>query len=75
MGYRTDASMKCVCGYEYEEYLHDDHGDLYATKGDEEFLELAGPFHHIRHRHGYHSEHIPVKLYACPKCGTVRIQG
>lgn len=58
--------MKCVCGYEYEESW--DNGKLEKVKGDEEFIQVDC---HMTIREDMKDKE--VKLYACPKCNTLKI--
>ena len=58
------------CGYAYAEEYND--GGYYeAVVGDTEFIELG-----LTTRKGddYFETVSEVRLYACPKCGTVHIE-
>jgi hypothetical protein len=65
--------MKCVCGYKHQEGL-DDNGKWQDNLiGDIEFHRIHGSTFKISEGHwGDYDEE--VKLYACPKCGTVRME-
>ena len=60
--------MKCVCGYEKRGKDWDDSDDKYKDRdpGNNDFLAIKG-------RMSLNFDNITtVKLYVCPKCGTVR---
>lgn len=66
-------SLKCVCGYEYERELQKTiqgkPAEIRVLKGDE-------PFEQIETNYGFTSGGYPpqsVQLFACPKCGTLKI--
>ena len=69
--------MKCTCGYEYEEEDIDysDGSIVLPQVGDEPFLKcesvyFAFPtFNKFNERTGSNVSSI----YACPKCGTVKV--
>lgn len=65
--------MKCVCGYEHQEGL-DDKGDWQSNLvGDSEFIKITGSTFKVSTGNlGDH--HEDVRLYACPKCHTVRME-
>ena len=69
--------MKCAaCGYEYEQRYG---GGMNGTeeivvKGDDKFVRIGGHFTRPESSHGYCSALQEVQLYACPKCGTVRME-
>ena len=59
--------MKCaVCGYRYKE---NENGKT-ESDGDEAFIQLINSFHR-KTEEGSLDE---VYLFACPSCGTARIQ-
>ena len=64
--------MKCVCGYEYQEY--DPNGT--PAIGDKEFIELRSDSRDDRlvifsqRIDAYSSPRY--QLFMCPKCGTIR---
>lgn len=68
--------MKCVCGYIYEdEYIKRENKpgfDRIVIKGDREFIHISGSFTIASDR--YYSSVKQVELYACPKCGTIRME-
>lgn len=66
--------MKCaVCNYEYEEeYVNENGRKFYKpTIGDDEFIKINGSFTIEGDWYGTIQE---VNMYACPKCGTVRME-
>jgi len=67
--------ISCICGYVYEgDYL-----DSKPKQGDDPFREIKsdsrrGFFVDNPDRGGYYeTDDYEVELYACPKCGTIRI--
>lgn len=61
--------MKCVCGYEHEEAYRTNDG---VEIGDEKFIYVDfGRYPTIQNKHNYRDE--SVDIYACPKCGTLKI--
>lgn len=62
--------MKCVCGYEKEEAWRSDDG---VQKGDEDFIYLETAVIKIENKDSYYSDKKETSLYACPKCGMVKI--
>ena len=65
--------MKCaVCNYVKEaEWENEDMQKI----GDEYFIKVRGNFTIQKDRdYGYGSDIKEVSLYACPKCGTVRME-
>ena len=65
--------MKCaVCKYEFEEGIGNKN-DWVVLKGDDEFINIEGHFTRIKRYEYKPDEREKVNLYACPKCGTVKI--
>lgn len=64
--------MQCICGYEHETEFVDK--ELKTTKGDEPFIRIEGSVFRIRNETSYFSNYDDVSLYACPKCGTIKMQ-
>jgi hypothetical protein len=66
--------MKCNCGYEYEEGINENNNGKWETlKGKEKFIKIEGTFF-IKKEYDYSPDEIKqINLYACPKCGSVRI--
>ena len=65
--------MKCVCGYEHQQGLDDTGKWQDHLVGDKEFLKIYGSTFKISTGHwGDYDEE--VKLYACPKCDTVKME-
>lgn len=62
--------MKCVCGYEYSEGL-DDNANWGVLAGDKKFLVIKGAF--LLQPTASWEDEYNVPLFACPKCGTVKI--
>lgn len=68
--------MKCVCGYYHlKKYQIEDLDDAFKEEavknnGEKEFIALnvtctrEGEYYSVR----------PIYLYACPKCGTIRME-
>lgn len=71
MSWTIEGSMKCVCGYEYEAVIDDDHFNTAVTKGDDPFIKIEGSFHQTIE--GYYTRIQQVKVYGCPKCGTLKM--
>lgn len=64
--------MKCICGYAHEDGI-DDNGDWQKNLiGDKKFIQIRGNFF-IEDDYSYHRDEERISLYACPKCGTVRM--
>jgi hypothetical protein len=64
--------MKCfACGYRYKEMVDENFDDDYkeVSDGKESFIQLQNT---IMNPNSY-EEHT-AKLYACPICGTVRME-
>lgn len=60
----------CVCGYVHETGF-DDKGDWSPfLQGDKEFHEIDGTFI----LNGRDWETVKVKLIACPKCETIKME-
>ena len=65
--------MKCICGYEHETEWNSKQRYNETIKGDEKFTEIKGTFL-VKTEYDYSAPDIrQISLYACPKCGTVRI--
>jgi hypothetical protein len=75
--------MKCICGYEHkQEFVKHDEDMIKktgrevhweTTVGDEEFITIEGTFL-IRKEQSYGPDKVDeVCLWACPKCGTLKI--
>lgn len=63
--------MKCVCGYERLERWQTDDG---VAVGNKKFINLdfgRYPVMQLDDDYGYAS--IQPTVYACPKCGTLKI--
>lgn len=70
-----EQKMDCVCGYRLEK----EWGEV-ATKGDELFIPISNEVGFTipnpkKRNHGDYDYNLNVKvdLYACPKCGTVKM--
>ena len=66
--------QKCLCGYIHEtELFKKEKGyDKVTTHGDEAFIEVNGNF---TRKTDYHLSSITeVQVYACPKCGTLKME-
>jgi len=61
--------MKCLCGYEYEPKLTVKDPD-YSKHNPDNFIPLQ-----MIERAGYHYKHAQniFYIFACPKCGTLKI--
>lgn len=71
-----NSTTKCVCGYEYEY----NYTDGQVVKGDKPFIPISigkddlRVFYEDRDRRDYYSDgKYEVTIYACPKCGTLKI--
>lgn len=64
--------MKCVCGYEHETVWLPKQKYVKIIKGDEEFKEIEGTFL-MDEGDYFHKRTVQVGIYACPKCGTLKI--
>lgn len=67
-------TMKCICGYEYEY----DYRERQVVKGDKSFIQLILSnkitVSYLSDYRDYYSDGFSeTTLYACPKCGTVKI--
>lgn len=70
--------MKCICGYyhledwkiENEDIVFQD--ELRKNNGTEKFKEIYGTFL-IKGSDYYETKH-EISIYACPKCGTLKIE-
>lgn len=67
-------NMKCACGYECEISWENKYREFVKVKGDEEFIETKiqcyiNPDWAL----GYSSRTEERTVYACPKCGTLKI--
>lgn len=68
--------MKCAtCNYEYkDEYVNENGARFYKPIiGDNEFIQINGNFT-IKIEGDWYNAIQEIDLYACPKCGTVRIE-
>ena len=67
--------MKCICGYEHESGI-DDEGEWQDNLiGDAEFIRIEGTIFRKYVTNGtYLGLYEDVDLFACPKCGTVRME-
>ena len=65
--------MKCVCGYERESGIGPDGKWNDNLKGNEDFITIRGSTFKIWDRSRGYCNEVEVYLYACPKCGTVRM--
>lgn len=70
--------MKCVCGYEYEYEYKENHSGIVVIKGDNPFFQLTlsnniKVVYQSGYRDYYSDGFSETTLYACPKCGTVKI--
>lgn len=63
--------MKCVCGYEHESGIDDKGKYQDDLIGDEEFTKITGVV--FKDETDFFNER-KVYLFACPKCGTVRME-
>ena len=64
--------MKCLCGYKHDEYNHDT--DELESNGVKGFIAIKNIIPTIRKdiNYGiYHYQHVTI--YACPECGTLKI--
>lgn len=64
--------MKCVCGYEYEDKWNPAGKKYDIIKGDKKFVRIDGFF--TIGQNDYYHRTVAVGLYACPKCGTIRME-
>ncbi len=60
--------MKCACEYEYEF----DYAKTQVTKGDEDFI-LVNVVATVSQEYTTDTTVTTVRIYACPKCGTLKI--
>lgn len=61
--------MKCqVCKFDEEEKQE---REVYEK--DLKFLVIEGHFTVLKDRDGWHERRVEITVYACPKCGTLRI--
>jgi hypothetical protein len=67
-------NMICpACKYEHDEEFSKELMDYKTIIGDKKFIEVDGHFIRTR-KYDYHSDSIEeVSLFACPKCGCVRM--
>ena len=65
--------MKCVCGYKHEHYNYET--DEHESNGDKEFIKLLHPIIRVENKNrGWHEDNAKdVQIYACPDCGTLKI--
>lgn len=65
--------MKCgACNYLYEEEWNREDSEMVIKEGDDEFITIHGVF--LVDNSGWHKGKHEVYLFACPKCGTIRIE-
>lgn len=65
--------MKCICGYEKVEHWRTDDG---IGIGDEDFITIdcfGKPFETSKRKNNWNGDCETTYLYACPKCGTVKM--
>ena len=60
--------MKCACGYEYHRIFGEPTGDE-TNKGNQDFIAVGVTLTIPRD----YDPDRPVQVYACPKCGTLKI--
>jgi len=67
--------MKCLCGYaHYEDYeIEDMINNIDFVQGDEKFLRSKNSMF-FDNENSYYSDTIERSVYACPKCGTLKIK-
>lgn len=69
--------MKCVCGYEYDEEWNSEERRYVVILGDKPFIRLYTSndikVYYKRRSDYYSNGEEEVSLYACPKCGTVKV--
>jgi len=65
--------MKCVCSYEHQNGINDKGDWQENLVGDEEFVRIEGSVFRVK-TDSYYLEYKDVSLFACPKCGTVRME-
>ena len=68
--------MKCVCGYVYQEEIKSPTGnwrDDILAEGERPFIRIDGKFT-VQCRGNWEDYIKDVRLYACPECGTVRME-
>lgn len=66
--------MKCVCGYKHEWYNYET--DELESNGTKKFIKLKNHNIEIENQNwdGWHGSYeVEVDIYACPKCGTLKI--
>jgi len=64
--------MKCVCGYEHRHGEWDPETQKVIHESDgEKFTYIKGTF--LVENTGWHGGTREVSLYACPKCGTIKL--
>lgn len=72
--------MKCVCGYEYETKLEEARETMFGMHRDTTIVKGDIPFKQIKvggdkdNPYFYIKDEAQPKLYACPKCGTLKIE-
>ncbi|ADK13140.1 MULTISPECIES: hypothetical protein [Clostridium] len=67
--------MKCkACGYEHEGHYTEDNKYV-TTKGDKPFIEVSQNIA-VKEKDKFNNtkEILSTKLYACPNCGTVKME-
>jgi len=63
--------MQCLCGYKHEKEWNSENKCYFTTEGDSEFVEIGGKF--TIEEGDWHKNLRDITVYACPKCGTLRI--
>jgi len=62
--------MKCVCGYEGEDFMEH---DMVFRKYCEEYKKMPKA-HPVYAAVGIVCKETAIPFYACPKCGTLKIE-
>lgn len=68
--------MKCICGYtHYRDYQMDDmkKEGMEFTQGTKPFLKMLTLHTFDNQQDGYYETESWHYVYACPKCGTLKI--
>ncbi len=69
--------MKCICGYtHYQEWQIQDMNEdkVEFVQGEEPFLRSSNYHVFDNQKLSYHETKIERAIYACPKCGTLKIE-
>lgn len=61
-------NMKCACGYIYKQGFDDD-GDFKVLEGGKPFIDV-----NLTATISQDYPHYITNIYACPKCGTLKIE-